>query len=72
MNLSLIPVVQSHSQKQKIDTAWEMSTYGATLAYLKKEIPVVHQSEYFTGVPSGQLVNGVMCQDVQQLSFVDE
>jgi len=72
MNLSLIPVVQGHSKKQKIDTAWEMSTYGATLTYLKKEIPVVHQSEYFIGVPSGQLVNGVMCQDVQQLSFADE
>ena len=72
MNLSLIPVVQGHSKKHKIDSAWEMSTYGATLTYLRKEIPVVHQSEYFIGVPSGQLVNGVMCQDVQQLSFVDE
>ncbi len=72
MNLSLIPVGHGHSKKQKIGAAWEMSTYGATLIYLKKEITVVHQSEYFIGVPSGQLVNGVMCQDVQQLSFADE
>jgi SAM-dependent methyltransferase len=72
MNLSLIPVVKDHSQEQKIESVWEMSTYGATLTYLKKTCQSVYQSEFFPGVPSGQLVNGVLCQDVQNLSFADE
>jgi hypothetical protein len=72
MNLSLIPVVKDHSRAQKIESVWEMSTYGATLTYLKKTCQSVYQSEFFPGVPSGQLVDGVLCQDVQNLSFAGE
>ena len=72
MNLSLIPVVKDHSRKQTIEAVWEMSTYGATLQYLRKTCHSVYQSEFFPGVPSGHLVDGVLCQDVQHLSFVDE
>lgn len=72
MNLSLIPVVKDHSRKQNVEAVWEMSTYGATLTYLSKTFQLVYQSEFFPGVPSGHLVNGVLCQDVQLLSFADE
>ena len=72
MNLSLIPVVKDHSRKQSVEAVWEMSTYGATLTYLRKTCHSVYQSEFFPGVPSGHLVDGVLCQDVQHLSFADE
>ena len=71
-NLSLIPVIQMHRRLRRIDTAWEMSTYGATLAYLRRTVREVHASEYFPGEAPGARIGGVMNQDVQQLSFADE
>lgn len=71
-NLSLIPVIAQHARRHRIETAWEMSTYGATLAYLKRSVPRVHASEYFPGVVPGALVEGVMNQDVQNTSFADD
>jgi len=35
-NLSLLPVIKTHSDSYGIDTVWEMSTFGGTLNYLKK------------------------------------
>jgi SAM-dependent methyltransferase len=70
-NLSLIPVVQEHAKSHRIETAWEMSTYGATLAYLKRVVPRVYASEFFDGVEPGAYVNGILHQDVQKLSFAD-
>lgn len=70
-NLSLIPVIKDHTKKTPALTAWEMSTYGGTLNYLRKNIPEVIESEFFPGKTSGQLVNGVLNEDVQNLSFKD-
>lgn len=70
-NLSLIPVVQRHCAAHAIETAWEMSTYGATLAYLRRHVPQVHTSEYFPGTASGSVVDGITHQDVLNLSFAD-
>jgi SAM-dependent methyltransferase len=70
-NLSLIPVIKNHTKKNPTLTAWEMSTYGGTLNYLRRNIPEVIESEFFPGKTSGQLVNGILNQDVQNLSFKD-
>jgi SAM-dependent methyltransferase len=70
-NLSLIPVIQSHAKVCSIQTAWEMSTYGATLDYLKRTVPRVHASEFFEGMASGSRVDGILNQDVHDLSFED-
>ena len=70
-NLSVIPVIEAHRENHAIETAWEMSTYGATLDYLKKNITHVYESEYFPGSESGQFVNNVQHQDVQNISFKD-
>lgn len=72
LNLSLIPVIKTHAARRQIETAWEMSTYGAVLAHLKKTIPAVITSEYFPNVPSGQIVDGVLSQDVQHQSFSND
>jgi ubiquinone/menaquinone biosynthesis C-methylase UbiE len=49
-----------------------MSTYGATLEYLKKNISEVITSEYYSGKKPGELVNGVRNEDVQELSMPNE
>jgi SAM-dependent methyltransferase len=48
-----------------------MSTYGATLSFLRKHVYHVHYSEYFEGKKSGETVNGILNQDVQETSFPD-
>jgi len=70
-NLSLIPVVLEHSRTHHIETCWEMSTYGATLSFLKRNFSIVYESEYMPDSSSGQVVGGIMNQDVQNLSFKD-
>ena len=71
-NLSLIPVIKSHNKQYNISNVWEMSTYGATLKFLKDNLPSVLESEYFQGVASGEEVNNILNQDVQKLSFDNE
>ena len=70
-NLSLIPVINTHRKSSPIQQAWEMSTYGATLSFLRKHVDHVYASEYFEGKQSGEVVDGVMNQDVQGTSFSD-
>jgi SAM-dependent methyltransferase len=70
-NLSLIPVIEAHSKLHNIGIAWEMSTYGATLEYLRRWVPDVYVSEYFEGATPGVVVGGVVNQDVQRLTFAE-
>ncbi len=70
-NLSLIPVIEAHSKSHKVEVAWEMSTYGATLQYLRRNIPCVYASEFSDGIASGVHVDGVLNEDVHSLSFDD-
>lgn len=69
INLSLIPVIKIHQKKYDIVTAWEMSTYGSTLNFLKVNIKNVIESEFFADQTSGILIDGILNQDVQNLSF---
>lgn len=69
INLSLIPVIRSHLEKHRILAAWEMSTYGATLDFLKRSIAQVIESEFFPAHASGTMVEGILSEDVQCLSF---
>ena len=71
-NLSLIPVIESHKKLHLIDSAWEMSTYGSTLKFLKDNFPTIIESEYFPNYSSGEYVDNILNQDVQNLSFADE
>jgi ubiquinone/menaquinone biosynthesis C-methylase UbiE len=48
-----------------------MSTYGATLQFLKGNFSKTYESEYFPGVPSGEMVDGVLSQDCTKTSFGD-
>ncbi|WP_186310638.1 class I SAM-dependent methyltransferase [Paraburkholderia sp. BCC1886] len=71
-NLAIIPVVKTEMSSRNIDVAWEMSTYGAVLEFMRGAIGDVISSEFFPGIPSGERVDGVLSEDVQKLSFGDE
>jgi len=70
-NLSLIPVIINHKKKYKITDAYEMSTYGSTLDWMRRNIVNVTTSEFFPDKPFGKKFNGVLNQDVQKLTFKD-
>lgn len=71
-NLSLIPVVQKHlGDSASTKDAYELSTYGATLKWLEKHMRSTTKSEYFRDRATGTMVDGVMNQDIQKLTFED-
>ena len=70
-NLSLIPVIREHAQHHPVEQAYEMSSYGATLAFLQRTFRHVIASEYYPDRPPGSIVNGILNQDVQRLTFED-
>ena len=71
-NLSLIPVIQEHlGDSASRKDAYELSTYGATLQWLEKHMRSTTKSEYFQDHPTGTMVEGVLNQDIQKLTFPD-
>jgi SAM-dependent methyltransferase len=73
INLSLIPVVQRHFPKINCSMcAYELSTYGSMLNWLRRNFFNLETSEYFPDQPLGTKVNGISNQDVQQLTFAEE
>jgi SAM-dependent methyltransferase len=72
-NLSLIPVIKHHfSNRYDGKVAYELSTYGSTLNWMKKNFSEVVTSEFVPDKPLGQLIDGFHKEDVQRLSFADE
>lgn len=73
INLSLIPVIAKLFEGRGMNcVAYELSTYGATLDYLRKNFGEVVTSEYFPEIELGKLHRGMLNQDVQRLTFADE
>ena len=71
-NLSLIPIIQEHlGDSASTKDAYELSTYGTTLKWLEKHMRSTTKSEYFQNHPTGTLVEGVLNQDIQKLTFPD-
>lgn len=71
-NLSIIKVIQQNPGGIAINAAYEMSTYGATYDFLKRNSSTFESSEYFPGQPLGESIAGVRNEDAQQLTFRDE
>jgi SAM-dependent methyltransferase len=72
VNLSLIPVIKKHFGGLKNTAhAYELSTYGATLGYLKNNFGQVTVSEYMSGEVNGALINGVLNEDILNLTFAE-
>jgi len=70
--LSPIPVIKSHFSSTTGKRAYEMSSYGVTLAYLRRAFSDVTTSEYIPNAVLGSEVDGTLIQDVQRLTFADE
>jgi SAM-dependent methyltransferase len=71
-NISLIPVIEAHFRANYLGrVAYELSTYGSTLKWLARHFTRVITSEFIPGHANGALVNGVLNQDVQELTFSD-
>lgn len=51
---------------------YELSSRGAFVRFLQSTHHEITLSEYFDDVKLGEYKNGVICQDVQQLTFDDE
>jgi SAM-dependent methyltransferase len=69
-NLSLIPIIRKHfNDCYEGSVAYELSTYGSTLDWLRRNFDRVITSEFIPGQPLGRKVNGIHNEDVQQLSF---
>jgi SAM-dependent methyltransferase len=50
----------------------ELSARGPLVAYLRRTARDVAASEYFPGIASGSMHEGIRCEDVQNLSYADE
>jgi len=50
----------------------EFSNHGAFLRYLKNKFTNVTTSEFFDDTQSGDYKNGILCQDLQNLTFKNE
>jgi Methyltransferase domain len=48
----------------------ETGTVGSVFATFR-DVPHILKSEYYDNVPTGKLVNGVRCEDLQKLTFDD-
>lgn len=75
INVSLISVIKRvlylHLQAKNL-IAWEMSTYGATLNFLKQNCAKVYQSEYYPSAKSGDVIDGILIQDCTKTSFPND
>ncbi len=70
--LSLIPIIQQHfGDRASTKDAYELSSYGAMLKWLEQHMHSTTKSEYFPDHPRGTMVEGVLNQDVQKLTFPD-
>lgn len=72
-NLSIIQVIKRHlASNYTGKVAFELSTYGSTPRWLNNILEDVITSEYFTGHKLGTEINGILNQDVQNLTFENE
>lgn len=72
VSMSIAAVIRKRCPSLATLKIHELSSRGPLHHWLERKCPHLQCSEYFAGVPSGEYHNGVMCQDVQQMSLPDE
>jgi SAM-dependent methyltransferase len=72
ITLALVKVLGSVRPGFRGEAVYELSARGPLFEYLRREVPRLTASEYFDGTPPGSACDGVLCQDVQRLTFPDE
>lgn len=71
VQMSIIMAVQKHTRDLKSLNAYELSSGGPVVTFLKENTGSLTLSEYFDDVNPGEMKGGVLCQDVQALTFND-
>jgi hypothetical protein len=64
--MSLVSVLQKEIGVFGSLHVYELSSRGPLLGWLRRHVGRITCSEYFDGVPAGEMVNGVQCQDVRR------
>jgi SAM-dependent methyltransferase len=71
VTLALIDVIQHVFPDIRAKSVYELSARGPLVNYLIRNSENVTCSEYFDDINPGELKNGIICQDVQKLTFED-
>jgi SAM-dependent methyltransferase len=71
ITLSLISVLVDTRPGFQADAVYELAARGPLVEFLRRHVPTLTCSEFFDDVPPGQVKDGVLCQDVQHLTFAD-
>lgn len=71
IHLSLASVLKSARPGLGAEAVYELSARGPFFEFLKRRVANLTASEYFEDVPPGGRRDGVLCQDIQRLTFAD-
>jgi SAM-dependent methyltransferase len=71
VHLAMVDAINALASDLPTLRAYELSSSGALLAYLRRNCASVAASEYLHGVAPGSMREGIRCEDVQRLSFED-
>jgi SAM-dependent methyltransferase len=71
VTLSLLAALVRHRLVGSRVHAYETSSRGPLHRFLRRRCGHLTCSEFLPGVPGGQEIDGVCCEDLQALSFVD-
>lgn len=69
ITMSLVSVLKNEVGSFGDRHVYELSSRGPLVAWLRRHAGRVTCSEYFDGVPAGAVMDGVQCQDVQNLTY---
>lgn len=71
ITLALVSVLKWVRPGFRGEAVYELSARGPLYRFLRREVPGLTASEYFDDTPPGCRRNGVLCQDIQALTFAD-
>lgn len=71
VTMSFVAVLRQLVPDLSTKEVYELSSRGPLVTYLRKNCEKLTCSEYFDGVTPGDSHNGILCQDVQKLTFPD-
>lgn len=71
VTLSLVSVMRHICPEIGSKTVYELSARGALKNYLQRSSRILHYSEYFDHITPGSYEEGIQCQDVQNLTHLN-
>lgn len=71
VTMSMVDVLRRAVPDLRSKSVYELSARGPLFQYLARNAGSLTCSEYFDNVRPGEFLNGIQCQDVQQLTYPD-